>query len=1189
MSPAAAPRVSVVIPARNAAETLAETLDSVRAQTFADWEVVVVENDSSDGTPEVAERAFAGDPRFHLIRRPAKGVNAARMAGIADARGEFLLLLDADDLIGPEQLATLVAALDATPDAALAYCGYIRLAPDGSMFDTTLWTASDDMFLAFSQLCAFAVHCALVRTSTVLEVGGLDPMLHTCEDWDLWQRIARTGARMVRVPKIMAVYRARPGSASNAGARLQEGGLKVLERAHGPDPRVGNPAPAFREGRPRSELGAKRVYFTAWCAALEIGAGGDGLDLLGPLADGPLDRVDPGGIAETLLRGAVLPRGGPLAAWPRIWPDVHQGTRTFCDGLEDLLGAPGLADAVVARLARLAEAGGSGIEPHRVFVDVAEPVADVHPPSHAERAVVTVTCGPEILGEVVLPAFGDVIPADVVADAIADDLGWLILGRWIDVALMPDLDLEEGTDGWTLRRGEVVVAQGPPAEDVAAAVRDAAAWPLLMQELWGRPDWSSDTFYDAAYRNGATGRREPQAGWLLVRAGEDVPAVVSEGPVDAVLTVAGHPVSAARVSPDSDGTVTGQAARAALLTEAGYEIARAVVRHGILGRPLDDGAPLRERVGAREAPRPSATPELRTAEAAPADPAVVASAVGGAGLVVARRAGVTGTAVSRPAVLPADLAPEIRAAAELDGTPVLPGGGGRHAPVRYAPDLLWRPQGRSVDAVLGRSDDEAGFDELYARSADPWQNDSAYERVKYEQTLAMVPGGPVDTALEVGCGSGWFSRLLAPRVGHLTAADYSPNALAHARMRLAALDNVAFRVVDLTRDSLGGPFDLVVCSEVLNILPGGRREMRAAIGRLAAAVARRGHLLMAHAEVAGDAPGEPGFLWGDHLGAAVVSELAGERGDLRLVEELRVPLYRIQLYRRAGRMRRGLPSAPRRRREAQPTGLAPRICRQVTWGAEREPEGPPPGEATDRLPVLMYHRAAPAGAERMRRWRVTPRELDAQMEWLRRRGYQSIELSEWRDAGTARRPLWGRPVVITFDDGYADFLDWAWPIVRRHGFSATLFVVTDRVGGTNAWDAAASGEEVPLLDWPHLRALAEDGVVLGSHTASHPRLADIAPVDAVRELARSRVEIARRTGATVDAVAYPYGSHDPAVRRLTAAAGYTYGFTCEVRRAEWGDPLLTLPRIEVEGGWDLERFSRAVEGAVAEPPPEGAA
>jgi peptidoglycan/xylan/chitin deacetylase (PgdA/CDA1 family) len=232
----------------------------------------------------------------------------------------------------------------------------------------------------------------------------------------------------------------------------------------------------------------------------------------------------------------------------------------------------------------------------------------------------------------------------------------------------------------------------------------------------------------------------------------------------------------------------------------------------------------------------------------------------------------------------------------------------------------------------------------------------------------------------------------------------------------------------------------------------------------------------------------------------------------------------------------------------------------------------------------MYHRVAPDGAERMRRWRVTPSELDAQLRALRRRGYQSVDLAEWRDAAFAREALPGRPIVLTFDDGYEDFLEWAWPICARHGFSAVLFVVADHVGGTNAWDSADSGEEVRLLGWPELRALAEDGVVIGSHTASHPRLAEISPSDALREMARSRAEISRRLGVQVDALAYPYGDFDTAVRRLAGAAGYTFAVTCEVRRAEFGDSLLTLPRIEVEGGMGPARFLAAVEGRT--PPPD---
>src|SRR4029077_8559378 len=98
--------------------------------------------------------------------------------------------------------------------------------------------AGADLFQVLTRCCAFAIHACVVRRSLVETVGGFDPDLSTCEDWDLWQRIARTGARFARVPEALALYRMRAASASLHARRLLADGLRVIDRRPGPDPRV---------------------------------------------------------------------------------------------------------------------------------------------------------------------------------------------------------------------------------------------------------------------------------------------------------------------------------------------------------------------------------------------------------------------------------------------------------------------------------------------------------------------------------------------------------------------------------------------------------------------------------------------------------------------------------------------------------------------------------------------------------------------------------------------------------------------------------------------------------------------------------------------------------------------------------------------------------------------------------------
>src|SRR5438876_4907356 len=113
-----------------------------------------------------------------------------------------------------------------------------------------------------------------------------------------------------------------------------------------------------------------------------------------------------------------------------------------------------------------------------------------------------------------------------------------------------------------------------------------------------------------------------------------------------------------------------------------------------------------------------------------------------------------------------------------------------------------------------RPNDRAHFESWFAAAADPWDYTNEYERVKYEQTLSLLPDGRVGSALEVGCAEGHFTVQLAGRVDSLVAADISLVALERARARCAGCSNLSFLQLDIAKDPLPGPVDLVVCSEL---------------------------------------------------------------------------------------------------------------------------------------------------------------------------------------------------------------------------------------------------------------------------------------------------------------------------------------------------------------------------------------
>lgn len=210
-----APRVSVVIPAYNAERCIGEAIQSVLKQSYREWEVVVVDDGSTDRTSEVV--AGFGE-RVRYLRQTNAGAAAARNAGIREARGELIAFLDADDVWLPDKLQLQVAYLDAHPETALVYADVQMQREDGRLLPSYLaekkHAGSGRIFDAVVQEYFIHTSSTLIRRSCLEEVGGFDPALKTAEDRDLWLRLAyRWPVGLVEQP--LALVRRSPGSLSN--------------------------------------------------------------------------------------------------------------------------------------------------------------------------------------------------------------------------------------------------------------------------------------------------------------------------------------------------------------------------------------------------------------------------------------------------------------------------------------------------------------------------------------------------------------------------------------------------------------------------------------------------------------------------------------------------------------------------------------------------------------------------------------------------------------------------------------------------------------------------------------------------------------------------------------------------------------------------------------------------------------
>lgn len=214
------PRVSVIMPCYNAAATILGAIASVQAQTFDDWELIVVDDGSADDS---AERVAAvRDPRIVLARQRNGGSAAARNRGLREARGEFIAFLDSDDSWDPTFLARMVDALAPRADAVLAYCGWQNLGITGGRGAPFVPPDYDGLDRAETLLggCRWPIHGALVRRQAIERAGGFDDRLQAAVDYDLWLRVSDQGA-LVRVPAVLAFYH------HHGGEQITKNGLRV--------------------------------------------------------------------------------------------------------------------------------------------------------------------------------------------------------------------------------------------------------------------------------------------------------------------------------------------------------------------------------------------------------------------------------------------------------------------------------------------------------------------------------------------------------------------------------------------------------------------------------------------------------------------------------------------------------------------------------------------------------------------------------------------------------------------------------------------------------------------------------------------------------------------------------------------------------------------------------------------------
>ena len=232
-------------------------------------------------------------------------------------------------------------------------------------------------------------------------------------------------------------------------------------------------------------------------------------------------------------------------------------------------------------------------------------------------------------------------------------------------------------------------------------------------------------------------------------------------------------------------------------------------------------------------------------------------------------------------------------------------------------------------------------------------------------------------------------------------------------------------------------------------------------------------------------------------------------------------------------------------------------------------------EFNRRAPGLVYHHVGPSRPGTYGWLTVSPKRFERQIKWLARRGYVGIKPSDWLHWRNEGKPIPRKPILITFDDAYADTAEHALPILLRYGFSAAVFVVTERLGATNTWDEAKGSGTHRLMTAEQIRYWAGQGIEFGAHSRTHEDLTKLSESEQSAEVLGSKNDLCALLDSPVVSFAYPYGEFNDAICDLVGRE-FDLAFSLqEGMNYLSGDPRV-LKRAQVVGDDSFVQFALGV-------------
>ncbi len=233
-----------------------------------------------------------------------------------------------------------------------------------------------------------------------------------------------------------------------------------------------------------------------------------------------------------------------------------------------------------------------------------------------------------------------------------------------------------------------------------------------------------------------------------------------------------------------------------------------------------------------------------------------------------------------------------------------------------------------------------------------------------------------------------------------------------------------------------------------------------------------------------------------------------------------------------------------------------------------------------RVPILAYHKVS-----NKPEWGITSvriRQFESQVRYLSQQNYHALSLESYI-TGNYKSNRQQPRIIITFDDADESVYHHAFPILKAHGFTATLFVIADFVGKNNSWDANLGGRSSRHLEWEQIKTLAHEGWEIGSHTATHPDLVNLSSDRAETELRQSKQIISQQIDQPVRFLSYPFNRFDHRIIGLARQAGYAGACALSVPEAfrkQHSD--FTIPRQGVYLIDTLHRFQQKLSNSRVE-------